>query len=888
MVPRFGGAVVLVLLLFLAAAPSAAPGAPADSKRPPAASAPAQKPVDDLFDQLQKALESGNRQAYLDLFTPAAREVEAPSLESRFADLGMTSIKLRQAGKAATDASGVTRVFAHAFFQNDYEAMLEAWRFVFAETPEGWRVAAKDVASSVGNLLKIKIPGGPVERAASVEVRHADIVLTFRDALVYHDNIPGLETGLIVLGPGRIDFTPSHPVERHLMDVFYRKPSLQGAIEGLYLRSSNAFIASNVTVRGAHPVALESLPAEETARASALFSRNYDRSFTLANSIDGALLSMLPQGEEAVFEIKGKDVGELTYVYSPYAEDEISLYDRTRDRFISLYSPQDDPEPGGAPPLKRMVLRVGEQFEVDDIRLDLAFDPGRSYLSGRARVRVNALSDGVGNVKFRFAPELAISKIQDGRGRELFFTQDALRKSLYVYLLEPVRRDAPEDISIFYRGRLTPPPPSTDTVAAGGQESRFIYKPRYDTFLYASSAFWYPSATDESYFTARMRISVPSEYQCIAVGESLEGSGQTAQDDASTTVYEYATRQPVKSLAFFVGRMYPTRSGDGALPVRAFASVETTLMRRDFYDDARQILSLFARTFGPFPYEKLDVVHRMWPSAGGHSPASFVVVNELPWIGDRPPVAASGPVTFPEFPDAYFLAHEIAHQWWGQGVGWETYRDQWLSEGLAQYAAGLYVKERFGEKAYASVLRKFARWTAKKSSKGPVTLGSRLSYYDFEGYQAIVYDKAALALDMLSRILGPPTFSAGLRDFFETRKFTLARTDQFVQSMQAACGRNLKAFFDGWFQSYELPKIRVETTARPAPEGGGWEMKVRVRQQGTPFVFPLVVEWMENGKPVRGQVVAEGAIAEATLRTETKPEKVKVDPDKIFPGEILR
>jgi hypothetical protein len=71
---------------------------------------------------------------------------------------------------------------------------------------------------------------------------------------------------------------------------------------------------------------------------------------------------------------------------------------------------------------------------------------------------------------------------------------------------------------------------------------------------------------------------------------------------------------------------------------------------------------------------------------GGHSPAYLAILNQqlpgslLVWHND--------PASFPGYPD-FFLAHEIAHQWWGQAVGWKNYHEQWLSEGLAQSCSGL-------------------------------------------------------------------------------------------------------------------------------------------------------------------------------------------------------
>jgi len=247
-------------------------------------------------------------------------------------------------------------------------------------------------------------------------------------------------------------------------------------------------------------------------------------------------------------------------------------------------------------------------------------------------------------------------------------------------------------------------------------------------------------------------------------------------------------------------------------------------------------------------------------------------------------LALGSPVDLSQW-EAYFLAHEIAHQWWGQGVSFDSYKDQWLSEGLAQYAAASYLRSRHGERSFAAILKKFSRWTEKKSTRGPIVMGSRLSYDDFEAYQAIVYDKAAMALFMLQDLLGRGTFEAGLRAFFEKHKFGPARTGQFITAMEAASGRDLKAFFQGWFKSYELPEVQTVWTTVPVPEGV--RLDLRVTQVKGRFVFPLWIEYTISGRVERSMVLVDEAREEVSLTLPGRPDKVRVNPDKAVPGKFF-
>jgi aminopeptidase N len=301
-------------------------------------------------------------------------------------------------------------------------------------------------------------------------------------------------------------------------------------------------------------------------------------------------------------------------------------------------------------------------------------------------------------------------------------------------------------------------------------------------------------------------------------------------------------------------------------------------------DQAADVLDFYASAFGPYPYEKLGIVLRLWPVFGGHSPASFIVLNEVPWLGEGFPVPVDTPVNLSNWKE-YFLAHEIGHQWWGQGVSFDSYKDQWLSEGLAQFAAASYLERKYGQAASAAILKKFSRWTEKKSFRGPVVMGSRLSYFDFEAYQAIVYNKAALAMFMLRDLLGRETFEAGLRSFFEKYKFRAARTSEFASAMEAASGRDLKAFFRGWLYSWELPDVR--TTWAETPVAEGVRVDFRVTQVKGRFVFPLWVEWSRKGESGRTLIVVDGESTTASLTLPGRPDRIRVNPDKAVPGRFF-
>jgi aminopeptidase N len=176
----------------------------------------------------------------------------------------------------------------------------------------------------------------------------------------------------------------------------------------------------------------------------------------------------------------------------------------------------------------------------------------------------------------------------------------------------------------------------------------------------------------------------------------------------------------------------------------------------------------------------------------------------------------SDPASFTGFPE-FFIAHEVAHQWWGQAVGWRNYHDQWLSEGFAQYFAALYARNARGERTFNAMLRQFSRWAIAESDEGPISLGSRLGHIRGQPrvFRALVYNKGAGVLHMLRRLIGDDAFFAGLRRFYNEQKFRKAGTDDLRVAFEMEAGRSLDRFFDQWIYGTGIPEVRYSSTIVP-------------------------------------------------------------------------
>ena len=714
-----------------------------------------------------------------------------------------------------------------------------------------WRIASLTVLTTVRGLYRLELASDKQFAVENLKLSAEDFQVRLPQGMAFVAETELGVTGIVLLGKGDLTFSPTSKAEKGQVKIFSGAETFQTRFDTLYVRLNPQTFKDHISAAALRPRPVDQ---RDFRRADQVFQENRDLSFGLdLADLSREKWSVVPQVGDFITEIhSGKT--HLAYVRLKSDPEDIRFLDRTRDRTVSLYASKENLATHGP------FFSEDDRIDYDILHYDIeaSFEPKREWIDGTASVFLVAKREPISAVMMSLAESLVLRSVTSRKFGHLMALRVTGQNSVLINLPEPLEPNTILELEFSYGGRLHAGPPDREALAPAQEEedlSVFFTIPPEPSFIYTGRSYWYPQGQLTDYATASLELRVPEDYATVATGALDEGFPKlvTGADSRVWKEYHFSATQPVRYLAWATTKFVHVDAATVSIPppdpekgshlsgVSYYdinVSVESTnLLRRralELSADTQDVLKFYGTLIGDVPYQAftLAVVERNTP--GGHSPAYFAALSQptnlapITWRAD--------PAYFNDFPE-FFVAHEVAHQWWGQCVGWKNYHEQWLSEGLAQYFAALYSERVHRKEVFDRVIRQMARWTLAESDQGPVYLGFRLGHLkrDSRIFRAVAYNKGGLVLHMLRRLVGDEAFFGAIRRFYTAWRFKKAGTEDLKAAFEAETHRPLDRFFDRWIYNATLPRVKFSYTTEADA------VVVRFEQVGEVFDVPITV-----------------------------------------------
>jgi hypothetical protein len=530
-----------------------------------------------------------------------------------------------------------------------------------------------------------------------------------------------------------------------------------------------------------------------------------------------------------------------------------------------------------------------------------------NHLFARAKISFEPLVPGERVMKFGLLPTLRVTRVSGEKGQDLHFIQESRKDdgSFYAILDEAASMNQSHSITVEYGG------------------DKVLYDAGGGSYYIGARQSWYPNLNgfgEKALYD--LTFKVPPSNVLISVGKL---QGQSTEEGFA--VSHWMTPVPVAVAGFNYGKYtkmdwpdsithyqisgyYLTELPDSLRRFQnsSLGGMAPGAMTKYALDQARAQMQVCTLYFGKGPYENIYITEQpnfsfgqSWPNLV-YLPISAYIDSTQRWM-------LFGQINskFTGFVQEV-TPHEVAHQWFGHGVGWASYHDQWLSEGFAEFAAALFLQQAMGPKWQKDYIEFWERQRVRILDKnnfgvspndaGPLWLGLRLiSPRSGQAYQGVTYSKGAYVLGMLRSLMRADMGSAGdpdqpfidmMHDFMEHHRDTPASTESFkavaekhmTKKMDLQQNGRLDWFFREWVWGTQVPRYSFKYDVQPT-EGGKFRVHAEVTQSEVDENFAMFVPMFADfgqGMVRLTQVGIAGSSTKSyTLLLDRQPKKVALN-----------
>jgi Peptidase family M1 domain len=818
-------------------------------------------------------------------------------------------------------------------------------------------------------LSSIGLDSTRVFRVRGAALDRSAIHITLDDGTIaFTKDVMGRITGAFFEGDGEVLLTPPNDVERKSMGLFTGMAILEERFSTAYFRfNDNAAAELQPGFRAPEDAQGFVARWDQTARnLAAADAMRLLESFSGTLPVEAETLSedhatakdTVPDDHMLHARLQGNKLGVFDVLFDSTAGEQVEAgQTKTGDdgkTYYDIWTSFSTKSAGSRPPngtVQTLPLETKSQDEPVLVRnyvIDAHARPPKQ-LDAEVELQLEAVRGGSRFLGFELSRFLQIQTVEaDGRPVE-FIQNPALEGTqlarsgndvVAVILPAPARRGQKINLRFVYGGEV---------LAEAGKGLLYV----------GARGTWYPNR-GMAMADFDLTFHYPTGWTLLATGKpaplsrSSITSAQTAPSSAGDEqVARWVSERPIPVAGFNLGKYVRGSAQAGSVTVDTYATIG---VERDFpkpppilqsnglpqppqgispapmppatlivppdpsparsatavAEVTAQAIRYYADRFGPFPYSQLSLTQMPGPDSQGWPGLIFLSSYAFLTPQEREEFHVTPIQTLLE---QLVPAHEAAHQWWGDLITWATYRDQWFSEGLANYCSLMVLQEK-NPAGFRLVLDQYRRDLADKNKggdilkdAGPVTLGHRLLSSHFpEGYEAISYGRGTWLFHMLRSMLEDAAELDGakdrrpksaespfmrslrkLRDRYEgkaisTRELLDVFAEDLPPSLRYEDKASLNWFLEGWVNNTSLPKIDLQGVKFAAKANTTLVTGViRQRDASEDLVTSVPIYAVVSGREAPaliGRVFADGAETSFHLSAPLGTHKLLLDPNE--------
>ena len=462
------------------------------------------------------------------------------------------------------------------------------------------------------------------------------------------------------------------------------------------------------------------------------------------------------------------------------------------------------------------VAAAQDDFDVTRYLLDVEFTPSTRVVGGAVTITATSRVAGFREVILDLLDNMTVTSVTRGATPLAFTHQDNLVR---ITLDRTFNAGQSFEVKVSYNGK----PAATGFGSIGWNKYFFVGQGKMVWTLSEpeGARTWWPckdkpadKAQVEEWWTVPATWTATGNGTLIAT-ETLPNSRKRFKWKPARPLTTYLVSIAATDYVSF-SDTYTALDGTTTMPVTYYVYSEDLTPARESFRNTPAMIAFYAETFGEYPFLEDKYGMSAFPWSGAMEHTTNTSYGYLLIDGGHG--------------NDYVIAHELAHQWWGDSVSPEEWNDVWLNEGFASYSEALWAEHLGGADTYRDYMNSFWRSSFDGTLYAPNDL-----------FGTTVYDKGAWAVHMLRGVMGDGPFFLGLRDWYASRRDATGNTAQLQATMEARHGAPLGWYFQEWVYGPGMPAYEVGWTTADLG-GGAYRNWVRIRQtqvDAGPFTMPV-------------------------------------------------